>query len=110
MGKPQRRVARYLFVECPPPGQVEKPEWFGYPDLCGDGLPAWDEKHRPNRGTPAEPLLAEHPEWAGPAAYLFEPHTDRGWGYATVSLKTKKIKGLHENDFIVATKIDRLAR
>jgi Pterin 4 alpha carbinolamine dehydratase len=25
-----------------------------------------------------------------------------GWGYATVSLHTKKIKGLHENDFIMA--------
>jgi 4a-hydroxytetrahydrobiopterin dehydratase len=32
-----------------------------------------------------------------------------GWGYATVSLQTKKIKGLHENDFIMATKLDRLA-
>jgi len=32
-----------------------------------------------------------------------------GWGYATVSLRTKKIKGLHENDFIMATKLDRLA-
>jgi 4a-hydroxytetrahydrobiopterin dehydratase len=31
-----------------------------------------------------------------------------GWGYATVSLQTKKIKGLHENDFIMAAKIDRL--
>jgi hypothetical protein len=30
-------------------------------------------------------------------------------GYATVSLRTKKIKGLHENDFIVAVKLDRLA-
>jgi hypothetical protein len=28
-----------------------------------------------------------------------------GWGYATVSLNTKKIKGLHENDFIMASKI-----
>src|SRR5436190_15234570 len=28
--------------------------------------------------------------------------------YATVSLNTKKIKGLHENDFIMASKIDRL--
>ena len=27
---------------------------------------------------------------------------------ATVSLNTKKIKGLHENDFIMASKIDRL--
>ena len=31
-----------------------------------------------------------------------------GWGYATVSLQTKKIKGLHENDFIMAAKFDRL--
>ena len=31
-----------------------------------------------------------------------------GWGYARVSLNTKKIKGLHENDFIRASKIDRL--
>jgi pterin-4a-carbinolamine dehydratase len=32
-----------------------------------------------------------------------------GWGHATVSLQTKKIKGLHENDFIMAVKIDRIA-
>ena len=31
-----------------------------------------------------------------------------GWGYATISLRTHKIKGLHENDFIMAAKIDRL--
>lgn len=37
------------------------------------------------------------------------PDVSFGWGYATVSLRTKKIKGLHENDFIVAAKIDRLA-
>jgi 4a-hydroxytetrahydrobiopterin dehydratase len=37
------------------------------------------------------------------------PDISFGWGYATVSLKTKKIKGLHENDFIMATKFDRLA-
>jgi 4a-hydroxytetrahydrobiopterin dehydratase len=32
-----------------------------------------------------------------------------GWGYATISLQTKKIKGLHENDFIMAAKLDRIA-
>jgi 4a-hydroxytetrahydrobiopterin dehydratase len=32
-----------------------------------------------------------------------------GWGYAKVSLQTKKIKGLHENDFIMAAKIDQVA-
>ncbi len=31
-----------------------------------------------------------------------------GWGDATVSLQTKKIKGLHENDFIMAAKMDQL--
>ena len=31
-----------------------------------------------------------------------------GWGYATMSLQTKKIKGLHENDFIMAAKLDRI--
>ena len=36
------------------------------------------------------------------------PDISFGWGYATVILQTKKIKGLHENDFILAAKIDRL--
>ena len=38
-----------------------------------------------------------------------QPDVRFGWGYATVSLQTKKIGGLHENDFIMATKLDRLA-
>ena len=37
------------------------------------------------------------------------PDFSFGWGYATVSLRTKKIQGLHENDFIMATKLDRIA-
>ena len=36
------------------------------------------------------------------------PEISFGWGRATVSLQTKKIKGLHENDFIMAAKINRL--
>ena len=36
------------------------------------------------------------------------PDISFGWGYATVSLSTKKIKGLRENDFIMAGKIDRM--
>lgn len=36
------------------------------------------------------------------------PDISFGWGYATVSVHTHKIKGLHENDFILASKIDRL--
>jgi 4a-hydroxytetrahydrobiopterin dehydratase len=31
------------------------------------------------------------------------------WGRATVTLETRKIKGLHENDFIMAAKINALA-
>ena len=37
------------------------------------------------------------------------PDLTLGWGYAGVTLYTHKIKGLHENDFIMAAKIDRLA-
>ena len=36
------------------------------------------------------------------------PDISFGWGYATISLSTKKIKGLHENDFIMASKIDQI--
>ena len=37
------------------------------------------------------------------------PDISFGWGYATVSLYTHKIKGLHENDFILAAKLDAAA-
>jgi len=37
------------------------------------------------------------------------PDISFGWGYVTVSLQTKKIKGLHENDFIMAAKLDQIA-
>jgi 4a-hydroxytetrahydrobiopterin dehydratase len=36
------------------------------------------------------------------------PDITFGWGYATISLYTHKIKGLHENDFIMAAKINAL--
>ena len=41
-------------------------------------------------------------------AEAHHPDVNFGWGYASVSLQTKKIKGLHENDFILAAKIDAL--
>ncbi|ACL62661.1 4a-hydroxytetrahydrobiopterin dehydratase [Methylobacterium nodulans] len=37
------------------------------------------------------------------------PDITFGWGYATISLQTHKINGLHENDFILAAKIDQTA-
>ena len=36
------------------------------------------------------------------------PDITFGWGYAKISLYTHKIGGLHENDFIMAAKINRL--
>ena len=36
------------------------------------------------------------------------PDISFGWGFATVSVFTHKIKGLHENDFVLAAKCDRL--
>ncbi len=37
------------------------------------------------------------------------PEISFGWGHATVSWQTKKVKGLHENDFIMAAKTSQLA-
>jgi len=36
------------------------------------------------------------------------PDINFGWGWARVTWQTKKIKGLHENDFIMAAKTDEL--
>jgi 4a-hydroxytetrahydrobiopterin dehydratase len=37
------------------------------------------------------------------------PDITFGWGYADVLFFTHKIKGLHENDFIMAAKVDKLS-
>ncbi len=37
------------------------------------------------------------------------PDITFGWGYATVVFYTHKIKGLHENDFIMAAKVNARA-
>lgn len=37
------------------------------------------------------------------------PDIAHGWGYCRVSFQTHKIRGLHENDFIMAAKINTLA-
>lgn len=36
------------------------------------------------------------------------PDVAFGWGYATVEFYTHKIKGLHENDFVMAAKVNAL--
>jgi len=37
------------------------------------------------------------------------PDITVGWGYCKVEFQTHKINGLHENDFIMAAKVNRLA-
>lgn len=37
------------------------------------------------------------------------PDITIGWGYCSVVFQTHKISGLHENDFIMATKVNMLA-
>ena len=37
------------------------------------------------------------------------PDVTFGWGYCRVLFQTHKIKGLHENDFVMAAKVNRLA-
>jgi 4a-hydroxytetrahydrobiopterin dehydratase len=36
------------------------------------------------------------------------PDLSVGWGYCTVRFRTHSIRGLHENDFIMAAKVGRL--
>ena len=36
------------------------------------------------------------------------PDINFGWGYAKISITTHAIKGLSENDFILAAKIDEI--
>jgi 4a-hydroxytetrahydrobiopterin dehydratase len=38
------------------------------------------------------------------------PDIGLGWGYATIAFQTHAIKGLHDNDFIMAAKVDALPR
>lgn len=58
-----------------PPGTVRTPDWYGFPDICADGLPAWDDNHLPERGRPARRLIAEPPVWAGPPVFVEFPHS-----------------------------------
>jgi len=36
------------------------------------------------------------------------PDLSVGWGYCTVRFRTHSIRGLHQNDFIMAAKVNRL--
>lgn len=83
--------------------QAQAPEWV-----------LLDDAHRIERtfrfGNFREALTFVQKVGESAECEAHHPDISFGWGYATVSLRTKKIKGLHENDFIMAAKIDRLAR
>jgi 4a-hydroxytetrahydrobiopterin dehydratase len=70
---------------------------------CRGGIPPLTEQE-------AAAYHAQAPDWALAEAEGHHPDIGFGWGYARISLHTKKIKGLHENDFIMAAKLDRLAK
>jgi 4a-hydroxytetrahydrobiopterin dehydratase len=80
-------------------------------------LPEWalqDDAHRIERsfrfGNFREALMFVDEVGKLAEAEGHHPDINFGWGYAIVSLQTKKIKGLHENDFIMAAKINRIAK
>ena len=55
-------------------------------------------------------ILSENPVVGALAeAEGHHPDITFGWGYCTVLFYTHKIKGLHQNDFIMAAKVNKLA-
>ncbi len=66
---------------------------------CRGGIP-------PLTRAEAEGYLQQASGWA---LVDDDPEITFGWGRAKVSWHTKKINGLHENDFIMAAKTDQLS-
>jgi 4a-hydroxytetrahydrobiopterin dehydratase len=82
--------------------RIQAPEW-----VLHDGATRIERTYRFRNF--AEAAAFVHKAAALAEAEAHHPDISFGWGYVTVSLRTKKIKGLHENDFIIAAKLDRLA-
>lgn len=81
-----------------------------------DQVPAWEFTHGATRierdfkfGNFADAMIFVNQVGHLAEAEGHHPDILFGWGYAHVTLYTHKIKGLHENDFIMAAKIDGLA-
>jgi 4a-hydroxytetrahydrobiopterin dehydratase len=82
--------------------RVQAPDWS-----LMDGATRIDRRFRFKDFGEAFAFVARAAELAEAEGH--HPDITFGWGYAVVSLRTKKINGLHENDFIMAAKLDRLA-
>ena len=94
----------------------------GVPPMTGeaalammDQVPGWElidagTKLRRTLSTPnfvrAQAIAIEVGELAEAEAH--HPDICYGWGYCTVIFYTHKIGGLHENDFIMAAKVNQL--
>ena len=80
-----------------------------------DDVEAWelnDDATRISR-TFKFPNFMEAQAFATRAADLAEsqfhhPEITFGWGYCRVEFQTRKIRGLHENDYIMAAKVNEL--
>ncbi len=81
--------------------RADVPEW-----ALVDGATRIERRYRLRTFSDAFAFVASAADLAETEGH--HPDICFGWGYATVSLQTKKIKGLHENDFIMAAKYDRL--
>ena len=82
--------------------RAEAPEWS-----LRDDATRIERSYRFNNFADALAFVHQAGDLAETEAH--HPDISFGWGYATISLRTKKIKGLHENDFIMAAKLDRIA-
>jgi len=82
--------------------RLQVPEW-----TLADGGTRIERTYRFKNFHEAFAFVAHVAELA--EAQGHHPEISFGWGHATISLKTNKIKGLHENDFIMAAKLDRVA-
>ncbi len=92
---PLTRIESERFLE-------EVPEWT----LSDDGV--WIERRFPfGDFAEAQAFVNKVGELAEAEGH--HPDITFGWGYAKVIFYTHKIKGLHENDFIMAAKVDGLA-
>ena len=82
------------------------PQVTGWKSIAGDTKIAGDFRFRNFRQTldfvTTVGELAET-EFHHPTSINF------GWGFCAIEMQTKKIKGLHHNDFIMAAKINAIA-
>jgi 4a-hydroxytetrahydrobiopterin dehydratase len=119
-------LSEVFFMSSQPESLVSKsctPCRGGIPPLNKNGVKAY-RRHTPEWATRDEDRRIERTfkfkDFAEALAFIkragdlaeaegHHPDISFGWGYATISLQTKKIKGLHENDFIMAAKLDQLA-